>query len=54
MAVRTHTYGFLPAGFVRERASRTHGAVLLTMFYGEPRRPAAAPAGFDPRLLVDT
>jgi hypothetical protein len=50
-----HAYAFLPAGFVREHASAPGGAVLLTMWYGEPRgvRAAQAPAGlYDARLLV--
>jgi hypothetical protein len=48
----THAYGFLPAGFPRQSARSGHGAVLLTMFHGEPR--AAAGAGtFDEKLLVE-
>ena len=38
-----HTYGFLPAGYPRERLSSSHGAVLLTMFYGVPRALAIGP-----------
>ncbi len=50
-----HSYGFLPAGFVRESARSSHGAVLLTMFYGEPRSVAGVPGAgvFDDRLLVE-
>jgi hypothetical protein len=48
-----HSYGFLPAGYVRERAESTHGAVLLTMFYGTPRLGPGASAGFDEKLLVE-
>ena len=50
-----HAYAFLPAGFVREHARTTEGAVLLTMWYGQPLgvQAAQAPAGvYDPRLLV--
>lgn len=51
----THSYGFLPAGYPRERARSRDGAVLLTMLYGEARiARGAAPAGtFDPALLVE-
>jgi hypothetical protein len=50
----THTYGFLPAGYVRERARSERGAVLLTMFYGEPLASAGATAKrHDERLLVE-
>ena len=31
-----HTYAFLPAGYLRERASSRHGCVLLDLFYGAP------------------
>lgn len=31
-----HSYAFLPAGYPREQASTTHGAVLLTMFHDFP------------------
>lgn len=50
-----HSYGFLPAGYPRERARAPDGAVLLTMFYAEPRVAAgpAAPGQFDERLLVE-
>ncbi len=48
----THSYGFLPAGFPRERAESTGGAVLLTMFYSEPRA-ATGPTSFDEKLLVE-
>jgi Domain of unknown function (DUF4437) len=48
-----HTYGFLPAGFVRERARTQHGAVLLTMFYAEPRATSGASDGFDERRLIE-
>lgn len=48
-----HTYGFLPAGFVRERARTRHGAVLLTMFYAEPRAISGSSSGFDERRLIE-
>lgn len=49
----THSYGFLPQGFVRRSAASRGGAVLLTMFYGEPRAAAGDPATpFDDKLLV--
>lgn len=48
-----HHYGFLPAGFVRERALSSHGAVLLTMFYGAPLAGVGSSPGFDPKLLVE-
>jgi hypothetical protein len=50
-----HHYAFLPAGFVREQARSPQGAVLLTMWYAEPRGALGdrAPAGlYDERLLV--
>jgi hypothetical protein len=47
-----HTYGFLPAGYRRASAASANGAVLLTMFYGEPRLLRAGAGEFDPRLLV--
>jgi hypothetical protein len=50
-----HQYGFLPAGFLREQASSPHGAVLLTMWYGEPRATrddAERSRLYDERLLV--
>lgn len=51
----THTYGFLPKGHVRASARAPEGAVLLTMFYGEPRAAAGEPAKgvFDEKLLVE-
>ena len=48
-----HTYGFLPAGFVRERARSQYGAVLLTMFYAEPRAVSGVSSGFDERRLIE-
>ncbi len=48
-----HSYGFLPAGYVRERASAPQGAVLLNMFYGEPLLGVGVSPGFDPKLLVE-
>ncbi|RME68649.1 MAG: DUF4437 domain-containing protein, partial [Alphaproteobacteria bacterium] len=48
-----HCYGFLPAGFMRERAHTKDGAVLLTMFYGRPDYVAQKSPGFDERLLVE-
>jgi hypothetical protein len=48
-----HCYAFLPAGFLRERAHSANGAVLLTMFYGEPRAVAGRTgAEHDARLLI--
>ena len=48
-----HAYGFLPAGYPRETARSTPGAVLLTMFYGEPElAPTRAAAAYDEKLLV--
>ncbi len=47
-------YGFLPANYSRQQARASDGAVLLTMFYGEPAyRPGTAAAAHDPRLLVE-
>ena len=37
-----HTYAFLPAGYLRERASSRHGCVLLDLFYGTPSLQHAA------------
>jgi hypothetical protein len=49
-----HAYGFLPAGYPRESARSTAGAVLLTMFYGEPEvAPARSTPSWDERLLVE-
>jgi hypothetical protein len=48
-----HTYGFLPAGYPRDRARSTRGAVLLTMFYGAATVQAGASRGFDERRLVE-
>ena len=48
-----HTYAFLPAGYLRERAESSQGAVLLTMFYGTPVLGVTPSAGFDEKLLVD-
>ncbi|MFO1427918.1 MAG: DUF4437 domain-containing protein [Steroidobacteraceae bacterium] len=48
-----HSYGFLPAGYVRERARSPRGAVLFTTFNAEPRAGAGRSAGFDPKLLVE-
>lgn len=49
-----HTYGFLPAGYVREAMGTKRGAVLLTMLYGRARTlDAGAPAGFDEKLLIE-
>ena len=49
-----HTYGFLPAGFVRNSARCVKGAVLLNLFHGEPRLRGANQAdAFDPALLVE-
>ena len=48
-----HSYAFLPAGFLRQQARSASGAVLLTMFYGEPRAVAGrAGAEHDERLLI--
>jgi len=48
-----HTYGFLPAGFPRERAVSARGAVLLTMFYAEPRFAPKGSLAYDPKLLIE-
>lgn len=48
-----HHYGFLPAGYVRECASSRHGAVLFTMFHGEPWSEVGSSPGFDENLLVE-
>ena len=37
-----HTYAFLPAGYLRARASSRHGCVLLDLFYGAPNLQHAA------------
>jgi hypothetical protein len=47
-----HHYAFLPAGYPRASSRSEHGAVLLTMFYGEPKLGHGASANFDPKLLV--
>ena len=48
-----HTYGFLPAGFLRERSRTKHGAVLLTMFYDKPHVAAGKPAkDMDEKLFI--
>lgn len=49
-----HCYAFLPAGFVRESASSSQGAVVLTMFYDRPDVVPDAPRDglFDEALLV--
>lgn len=47
-------FGFLPAGYVRERAASPEGATVLTMFYDAPQVVAGAPATpHDPKLLVE-
>lgn len=49
----THSYGFLPAGFLREGASSEQGAVLLTMLYGDAETRTGDPTqAFDEKLLV--
>jgi hypothetical protein len=49
-----HSYGFLPAGYRRASAKSSAGAVLLTMFYGEPRAKAnVTTSDHDPKLLVE-
>lgn len=48
-----HTYGFLPAGYPREKLSSSHGAVLLTMFYGVPTAVKGSTSNFDAKLLVE-
>jgi len=50
-----HSYGFLPAGMPRSRASSSEGAVLLTMFYDRPETRTGQPPGelFDEQLLVE-
>jgi len=49
-----HSYGFLPAGYARRSARSTAGAILLNLFYGEPRlRTSGLANSFDPKLLVE-
>jgi len=49
-----HCYGFLPAGYIRDRTVSYDGAVLLTMFYGVPTLGlVATTTTFDPKLLVE-
>ena len=49
-----HHYGFLPAGYVRNSASATDGATVLTMFYAAPQVVAGEPeTPHDPALLVE-
>jgi len=48
-----HSYGFLPAGYPRDRARSPRGAVLLTMFYGPAGVQAGTARGFDERRLVE-
>ncbi|MDA0369612.1 MAG: DUF4437 domain-containing protein [Proteobacteria bacterium] len=55
---RTYTpycYANLPAGYTRSSASSARGAVVLTMFSGEPhtKEGAAATDRLDPKLLVE-
>ncbi len=48
-----HTYGFLPKGFVRDKAASLDGAVLLTMFYDKPVvEPGPPKIDMDERLLI--
>ena len=48
-------YAFLPAGYARQVARASDGAVVLTMFYDRPgTHEGAAPDGlYDPKLLVE-
>jgi hypothetical protein len=47
-------YGFLPANYLRNSAYTSDGAVLLTMYYGEPvYRSTPSRPSHDPRLLVE-
>lgn len=49
-----HTYGFLPAGYVRTSAAAPDGATVLTMFHDAPNVVAGTPAApHDPALLVE-
>jgi hypothetical protein len=48
-----HCYGFLPAGYPRERAHSARGAVLLTMYYGPVGVQSGKASGFDERRLVE-
>ncbi len=48
-----HSYGFLPQGYLRERAASANGAVLLNLFYGEPSLGGGRSAGYDAKLLVE-
>ncbi len=48
-----HSYAFLPAGHLREKASAVRGAVLLTMFYDKPAvQPGRSAQPIDERLLI--
>jgi hypothetical protein len=49
----TQHYGFFPKGYVRERASSRDGAVVLTMFYGQPKPSGPEAGAFDTALLVE-
>ena len=49
-----YCYANLPAGYNRQGAASVHGAVVLTMFSGEPhtKEGAAAADMMDPKLLI--
>lgn len=60
LEINGHTYGpycyaNLPAGYNRQGAASVHGAVVLTMFSGEPqtKEGAAAADMMDPKLLIE-
>ncbi|MFN2098468.1 cupin domain-containing protein [Altererythrobacter sp. MF3-039] len=49
-----HNYGFFPAGYVRNSASTSDGAKLLTMFYDAPQyQLGETEEPHDPKLLVE-
>ncbi|MCS6947323.1 MAG: DUF4437 domain-containing protein [Steroidobacteraceae bacterium] len=48
-----HSYAFLPAGFPRHRARSVGGAVLLSLFYAEPRLQSAHGSDYDRQLLIE-
>lgn len=50
-----HSYGFLPAGYVRTAAAAAGGAVLLTMFYDRPETVTGEPPSdlYDAELLIE-
>lgn len=47
-----HTFAYLPAGYTREGAASSQGAVVLSFFEGEPGLQDAGSEGFDHERLV--